>query len=179
MKGSGSRHSFVSSLTGARMAVGELLPDSRYQRCMVHVMRGIRIRAGLQHTRRTADALRAVFAMESRESVLAKAGSAASEMGSSRKLRETARCSREDCKTTAHLLDGHPVEHRRRISTNNMIERPDHEIRHRTRVMGNFSDGRTAPMSVSVRIRYVTTNDWSTRQYLDVCLLHDTMNEAN
>ena len=34
-------------------------------------------------------------------------------------------------------------------------------------------------MLITARIRYVTANDWSTRRYLDMSRLHDTMNEAN
>jgi hypothetical protein len=35
-------------------------------------------------------------------------------------------------------------------------------------------------MLITARIRYVTTgNDWSTRRYLDMSGLHDTIQEAN
>ena len=34
-------------------------------------------------------------------------------------------------------------------------------------------------MPVTARIRYVTANDWSTRRYLDMSRLHDTIQEAN
>ncbi|MCI1833138.1 MAG: transposase, partial [Bifidobacterium sp.] len=66
-----------------------------------------------------------------------------------------------------------------RIRTSSMIERLNREIRGRTRVAGSFPDGRSALMPVSARIRHVTANDWSTRRYLDMSRLHDTMNEAN
>ena len=46
--------------------------------------------------------------------------------------------------TTTYLLDDYPREHRRRIRTNNMIERLNREIRRRTRVVGSFPDGRSA-----------------------------------
>ncbi|MDN6783676.1 IS256 family transposase [Bifidobacterium mongoliense] len=190
-----SWHSFVSSLlerglTGVRMVtgdrcvglvntVGELLPQARYQRCMVHFMRNVLARVSPRHTRWAADALKAVFAMESRESALAKAETVAAEM-ESRKLKEAAKCLREGIgETTTYLLDDYPVEHRRRIRTNNMIERLNREIRRRTRVVGAFPDGRSALMLISARIRYVTANDWSTRRYLDMSRLHDTIQEAN
>ena len=67
-------------------------------------------RAGPRHTRWAGDALKAIFAMESRESALAKAEQVASEM-EERKLREAA----------TYLLDDYPVEHRRRIRTTDMI----------------------------------------------------------
>lgn len=67
--------------------------------------------------------------METRDKALEKAESAAKGM-ESRKLKEAARCLREGIgEMTTHLLDDYPREHRRRIRTNNMIERPDREIR--------------------------------------------------
>jgi len=67
----------------------------------------------------------------------------------SRKLREAARCLREGIgETTTSLLDDYPREHRRRIRTNNMIERLNREVRRRTRVVGSFPDGRSALMLV-------------------------------
>ena len=67
--------------------------------------------------------------MESRESALAKAGTVAAEM-ESRKLKAAAGCLREGIgETTAYLLPEFPTEHRRRIRTNNMIERLNREIR--------------------------------------------------
>lgn len=70
--------------------------------------------------------------------------------------------------TTTYLLPEFPDGHRRRIRTNNMIERLNREIRRRTRVVGGFPDGRSALMLVCARIRYVTANDWSSRRYLDI-----------
>ena len=117
--------------------------------------------------------------MESRESALAKAERVASEM-EERKLGEAAKRLREGInETTTYLLDDYPVEHRRRIRTNNMIERLNREIRRRTRVVGAFPDGRSALMLITARIRYVTDNDWSTRRYLDMSRLGDTIQEAN
>ena len=190
-----SWRSFVSSLisrgligvrmvTGDRCAglvstVGELLPEARYQRCMVHFMRNVLAKVSPRHTRWAADALKAIFAMESRGSALTKAGQVASEL-EERKLKEAAKCLREGIdETTTYLMESYPVEHRRRIRTNNMIERLNREIRRRTRVVGSFPDGRSALMLITARIRYVTANDWSTRRYLDMSRLHDTIQEAS
>ena len=76
--------------------------------------------------------------MESRESALDKAEQVAAEMRS-RRLRAAANCLREGVgETTTYLLDEFPDGHRRRIRTNNMIERLNREIRRRTRVVGGF-----------------------------------------
>lgn len=120
-----------------------------------------------------------IFAMESRESALAKAEQVATEM-ESRRLKAAANCLREGVgETTTYLLDEFPDGHRRRIRTNNMIERLNREIRRRTRVVGGFPDGNSALMLVCARIRYVTANEWSTRRYLDMSRFDDNLVEAN
>ncbi|GDZ36948.1 hypothetical protein MCC02033_17260 [Bifidobacteriaceae bacterium MCC02033] len=80
---------------------------------------------------------------------------------------------------TTYLLPEFPAEHRRRIRTNNMIERLNREIRRRTRVVGCFPDGDSALMLVCARIRYVTANEWSSRRYLDMSRLGVTLEEAD
>ncbi len=42
-----------------------------------------------------------------------------------------------------------------RIRTDNVIERLNREIRHRTRVVGSFPDGNSALMLVCARLRHV------------------------
>ena len=126
-----------------------------------------------------ASALKAIFAMESRESALEKAECVAAQMESTG-LKAAASCLREGVgEATTYLLDEYPVEHRRRIRTNNMIERLNREIRRRTRVVGSFPDVRSALMLVCARIRYVTANQWSTRRYLDMSRLGDTMQSTD
>ena len=114
--------------------------------------------------------------VDSRDSM---AGQVATEM-ESRKLKAAANCLREGVgETTTYLLPEFPDGHRRRIRTNNMIERLNREIRRRTRVVGSFPDGDSALMLVCARIRYVTANEWSTRRYLDMSRLDDNLVEAN
>ena len=177
-------------LRGVRLVVGDrcaglvstvnaMLPDARYQRCMVHFMRNVLSKVSHRHTAWAASALKAVFAMESRESALEKAGSVAAQMDD-RGLKAAASCLREGMgEATTYLLDEYPPEHRRRIRTNNMIERLNREIRRRTRVVGSFPDGRSALMLICARIRYVTANQWSTRRYLDMSRLGDTMQSTH
>ena len=164
---------------GLVAAAGELLPGARYQRCMVHFERNILAKVNPKNRDWAADALKAVFSMETRDKALEKAESVAGEM-EARKLKEAASCLRDGIgETTTYLLDDYPREHRRRIRTNNMIERLNREIRRRTRVVGSFPDGRSALMLVCARVRYVTSNEWSTRRYLDMSRLGKTVPAAN
>ena len=164
---------------GLVAAVNELLPGARYQRCMVHFERNILAKVNPKNRDWAADALKAIFSMESRDKALEKAESVAKDM-EARKLREAAKCLREGIgETTTYLLDDYPREHRRRIRTNNMIERLNREIRRRTRVVGSFPDGRSALMLICARIRYVTSSEWSTRRYLDMSRLGENVQSAN
>lgn len=164
---------------GLVAAVNELLPGARYQRCMVHFERNILAKVNPKNRDWAADALKAIFSMESRDKALEKAESVAKDM-EARKLREAAKCLREGIgETTTYLLDDYPREHRRRIRTNNMIERLNREIRLRTRVVGSFPDGRSALMLICARVRYVTSSEWSTRRYLDMSRLGENVQSAN
>ena len=164
---------------GLVAAVNELLPGARYQRCMVHFERNILAKVNPKNRDWAADALKAIFSMESRDKALEKAESVAKDM-EARKLREAAKCLREGIgETTTYLLDDYPREHRRRIRTNNMIERLNREIRRRTRVVGSFPDGRSALMLICARVRYVTSGEWSTRRYLDMSRLGENLPTAN
>ena len=78
-----------------------------------------------------------------------------------------------------YLLSEFPAEHRRRIRTNNMIEWPDRESRHCTRVGGCIPDSDSVLMLVCARIRYVPANKWSSRRDLDLSRLGGTPEDAN
>ncbi|OZG50564.1 IS256 family transposase, partial [Pseudoscardovia suis] len=164
---------------GLVSTVGSMLPKARYQRCMAHFLRNVLSKVPPSHREWASAALKAVFAMESRESALDKAETVAAEM-EARRLKAAANCLREGIgETTTYLLPEFPDGHRRRIRTNNMIERLNREIRRRTRVVGSFPDGNSALMLVCARIRYVTANEWSNRRYLDMSRLDDNLQEAN
>ena len=146
---------------------------------MVHFMRNVLSKVSRKHAKWAASALKAVFAMESRQAALEKAEQVAAQM-ESRGLKAAASCLREGIgETTTYLLDEFPAEHRRRIRTNNMIERLNREIRRRTRVVGSFPDGRSALMLICARIRYVTASQWSTRRYLDMSRLDGIMQSTD
>ena len=164
---------------GLASMVDSMLPKARCQRRMVHFMRNVLSKTPPTHREWVSATLKAVFAMESRESAPAKAESVAAEM-ESRRLKAAANRLREGIGETAtYMLDEFPDGHRRRIRTNDMIERPNREIRRRTRVVGSFPDGNSALMLVCARIRYVTATEWSNRRYLDMSRLDDNPQEAN
>ena len=164
---------------GLVATVDSMPPKAGCRRCMVHFLRDVLSKTPPAHREWASAALRAVFAMESRESALDKVGTVAAEM-EARRLKAAANCLREGIGgTTTCLLPGFPDGRRRRIRTNNMIERLNREIRRRTRVAGGFPDGRSALMLICARIRYAAASEWSTRRYLDMSRLDDNLVEAN
>lgn len=72
-----------------------------------------------------------------------------------------------------------PREHWSRIRTNNMLERVMREIRRRTRVVGNFPDGKSALMLVGARLRHIAGTRWGTRPYMDMTRLTEQEAEAS
>lgn len=100
-----------------------------------------------------------------------KAESVAAELDGMR-LAAAAKCVRDGV-TEAPTYTRFPMEHWRRIRTNNAIERLNREIRRRTRVVGTFSDGKSALMLVTARLKYVADSEWGSRRYLDVTLLNE------
>ena len=164
---------------GLVATVDSMPPKAGCRRCMVHFLRNVLSKVPPTHREWASAALKAVFAMESRESALDKAGTVAAEM-EARRLTAAANRLREGIGgTTTYLLPGFPDGRRRRIRTNDMIERLNREIGRRTRVVESFPDGNGALMLVRARIRYAAANEWSNRRYLDMSRLDDNLQEAN
>ena len=163
---------------GLVSTVNSMLPNARYQRCMVHFMRNVLSKTPPSHREWASAALKAIFAQENRESAMAKAGTVAGEM-EERKLKAAANRLREGVgETTTCLLPEFPANHRIKLRTDNVIERLNKEIRRRTRVVGGFPDSNSALMLVCARIRYVTSRSWSDRRYMDMSRLDDSLGAA-
>ena len=172
-------------LSGARLVTGdkspgmlgaleEVLPEARYRRRAVRFYRNAFGKAPRRKRTRAAKILKAIHAQESREASAAKAAKA-SEVADpleSMKPFAAAEVVREGCAETLAYAD-FPVQHRARIRTNNAIERPNREIRRRTRVIGTFPDGKSALMLVAARLKCIVENEWGRRRYLDVSLLEE------
>ena len=152
-------------------AIAEVFPEAAYQRCTVHFYRNVLARVPKSRRLTVAAMPEAIHAKESRGASEAKALEVAGELEGMR-LGEAARVVREGFTETL-TYTRFPREHWRRIRTNNAIERPDREIRRRTRVVGAFPDGRSALMLATARLKYVAESEWGSRRYLDVTLLDE------
>ena len=152
-------------------AIAEVFPDAAYQRCTVHFYRNVLAKVPKTKRRQVGAMLKAIHAQESFEEAAKKAESVAAELAAM-KLKEAAKCVRDGVVETL-TYTRFPMEHWRRIRTNNAIERLNREIRRRTRAVGTFPDGKSALMLVTARLKYVADSEWGSRRYLDVTLLDE------
>ena len=90
--------------------------------------------------------LKAIHAQESKKASREKAKAVVAELRAM-KLKEAAKKVEDGIEETLTYCD-FPSEHWTRIRTNNVIERLNREIRRRTRVVGTFPDGNSAPDGV-------------------------------
>lgn len=158
---------FVSDkCLGLVESVTELFPEARWQRCTVHFHRNIQSVVPRGKMRPVADMLKAIYAQENREEALKKADSVACKL-EEMKLKEAAKKLREGIEETVSYY-AYPAQHHRHLKTNNPLERIMREIRRRTRVVGNFPDGKSALMLVSARLRHIATTQWGERRYMDM-----------
>ena len=148
---------------GMLEAAGEVFPEAKYQRCIVHFYRNVFSVVPKTKVKNVALMLKAIHAQESREAAIKKAEAVAEELRSM-KLKEAAK---KVCDSFAETLTymSFPSEHWTKIRTNNVIERLNREIRRRTRVVGTFPDGNSALMLVCARLRHVAGTQWGSKKY--------------
>lgn len=140
--------------TGMLGALQEVFPEAMYQRCTVHFYRNALSKVPARRRKRVAAQLKAIHAQESLGAGL-------------RKAEEVIREGVAETLTYARF----PMEHWRRIRTNNGIERLNRKVKRRTNAVGSFPDGRSAMMLAAARCEYVADGTWDKRRYLDISLL--------
>lgn len=149
---------------GMLEAVGEVFPEAKYQRCVVHFYRNIFSVVPKSKTRTVAQMLKAIHAQESKKAAREKAEAVAEKL-EEMKLKSAAKKLRDGIEETLTYYD-FPSEHWIKLRTNNCLERLNREIRRRTRVVGTFPDGDSALMLVCARLRYIAGNRWGSKKYM-------------
>jgi len=147
-------------------AVGEFYPEATWQRCMVHWYRNVMSVVPKTKVKEVMAMLKAIHAQEDRQAARDKAGLVADKLDTMR-LSQAATIVRAGVDETLSYM-AFPREHWTRIRTNNVLERIMREIRRRTRVVGNFPDGKSALMLVAARLRHIAGTRWGKRIYLDM-----------
>ena len=145
-------------------SVNEVFPEAKYQRCTVHFYRNVFSATPRNRMREVTRMLKAIHAQESKEAARKKSRDVVEQLRAM-KLKEAAKKVEDGIEETLTYMD-FPSQHWLKIRTNNVIERMNREIRHRTRVVGAFPDGNSALMLVCARLRYVAGKDWGSKRYL-------------
>lgn len=151
---------------GMLEAVGEVYPDAKYQRCIVHFYRNVFSCVPRTKGKLVAKMLKAIHAQESKTAAQAKARDVVAALREM-KLPEAAKKVEDGLEETL-AYTAFPYEHWSRIRTNNVIERLNREIRRRTRVVGAFPDGNSALMLVCARLRHVAGTQWGNKKYMNM-----------
>ena len=151
---------------GMLEAVGEVFPEAKYQRCIVHFYRNVFSFVPKSKVKNVAKMLKAIHAQESKKASREKAKAVIAELRSM-KLPEAAKKVETGIEETLTYCD-FPSEHWTKIRTNNIIERMNREIRRRTRVVGAFPDGNSALMLVCARLRHVAGTQWGSKKYMSM-----------
>lgn len=157
-------------------AVGEFYPEATWQRCLVHWYRNVMSVVPKNKVKEAMAMLKAIHAQEDRPAAREKARLVAEKLDSMR-LSQASTIVREGVDETLSYMT-FPREHWIRIRTNNVLERIMREIRRRTRVVGNFPDGRSAVMLVAARLRHIAGTRWGQRIYLDMDRLREAKQAA-
>jgi putative transposase len=181
------RHLKQRGLSGVRLvtsdkcvglveAVGEFYPEASWQRCMVHWYRNVMSVVPKGKVKEVVAMLKAIHAQEDRQAARDKAAAVAEKLDAVR-LGQAATIVRTGVDETLSYME-FPREHWTRIRTNNVLERIMREIRRRTRVVGNFPDGKSALMLVAARLRHIAGTKWGRRIYLDMDRLREVEQAA-
>ena len=162
---------------GMLEAVGEVFPDAKYQRCIVHFYRNVFSVVPRSKVKLVAKMLKAIHAQESKQAVREKAKAVMAQLREL-KLKEAAKKVEDGIEETLTYCD-FPSEHWTRLRTNNVIERLNREIRCSTRVVGAFPDGNSALMLVCARLRHVAGTQWGNKKYMNLKHLETVLEDAS
>jgi putative transposase len=148
---------------GLVAAIGECFPGASWQRCKVHFMRNVLVHVPHKEKERFASLLKSIWMTTDLETAKRRAQELAEEYrGKCPKAVETLEEGLEDALTFLAF----PKLDARKVSSNNMLERLNKEIRRRTRVVGIFPNPDSYLRLVTVYLMEYS-EEWSvTRGYL-------------
>ena len=147
-------------------ALGEFYPEATWQRCTVHFYRNVLKDVPRGKSKDVAAMLKAVHAQEDVAAAREKAAAVVAKLRSMR-LAAAAKCFEDGVEETLSYM-AFTREYWTRICSNNMLKRIMKEIRHRTRVVAAFPNGKSALMLLAAGLRHISGTKWGTRRYLNM-----------
>lgn len=151
---------------GMSESLGEVYPEAKYQRCVVHFYRNIFSAVPRSKIKQVAKMLKAIHGQESKKAAREKAQAVIAELRRM-KLKEAAGKLEKGIEETLTYMV-FPYEHWSKLRTTNLVERINREIKRRTRVVGTFPDGNSALMLVCARLRHVAGTQWGVKRYMSM-----------
>lgn len=151
---------------GMLESIGDVYPDAKYQRCIVHFYRNMFSVVPRSRMKSVAKMLKAIHSQESKKAAREKTKAVIEELRQM-KLKEAADKLEKGIEETLTYM-AFPYEHWLKIRTTNLVERVNREIKRRTRVVGTFPDGNSALMLVCARLRHVTGTQWGVKRYMNM-----------
>lgn len=145
-------------------SVSDYLPDTRWQRCVVHFYRNVFSHVPSAKVRQVSHMLKAIHAQENRDTAAGKAEAVVTELRRQRMAKAADLVEQHVGETLTYYA--FPDSHWIKLRTNNPLERIMREIRRRTRVVGAFPDGNSALMLVAARLRHIAGTRWGMKRYL-------------
>lgn len=147
-------------------SVTEYLPDTHWQRCVVHFYRNVFSLVPSGKVREVARMLKAIHAQEDRKAATEKMEAVIAELRRQRltKAADLLQDSGHETLTYYAFPDSHWIK----LRTNNPLERIMREIRRRTRVVGAFPDGKSCLNLAAARLRHIAGTQWATRKYMNM-----------
>ena len=151
---------------GMLETIGEVFPEAKYQRCIVHFYRNVFSVVPKGKVRAVVMMLKAIHSQENKKAAREKAQQVVKQL-QEMKLGKAAQKVEDSIEETLTFM-GFPSQHWTRIRTNNMLERVNREIKRRTRAIGAFPDGNSALMLVCARLRHVAGSSWGEKRYMNM-----------
>jgi transposase-like protein len=158
---------------GLKESVHDFYPEARWQRCVVHAYRNVFSHVPSGKVKEVSAMLKAIHAQESLETAQQKTLEVVDKLKTMKLPNAADKVSSIFDETLTYY--SFPMEHWRRVKTNNPLERLMREIRRRTRVVGAFPDGQSCLNLAAARLRHIAGTEWSTKRYLSM----EPLSEAN
>jgi len=147
-------------------SVSDYLPDTRWQRCVVHFYRNVFSHVPSAKVRQVSHMLKAIHAQENRDTAAGKAEAVVTELRRQRMAKAADLVEQHVGETLTYYA--FPDSHWIKLRTNNPLEPIMREIRRRTRVVGAFPDGQSCLNLAAARLRHIAGTQWSTRKYMNM-----------
>ncbi len=167
----GVRLFITDACMGLIESLAEYYPKSKWQRCIVHFYRNVFGVVPNKKMAEVADMLKAIHASGDLKAALEKSRAVSKKLKEMKLPKAAEKIDESIVETLSYYH--FPRTHRKRIRTNNVLERIMKEIRRRTRVVGAFPDGNSALMLCAARLRHIAGTRWGQLRYLNIDLLKE------